>query len=100
MPSRKSSAKNFAVLLADPDSQPTDLRSVAATCDRTANGHVTAAPPIAPRNVRLPMWTIIGTSLDGVAHNQQQYHHGAYAPTVRFGSTSAVRKIVHLLPVR
>jgi len=47
---------------------------------------VTAAPPIAPRNVRLPMWTIIGTSLDGVARNQQQYHHGAYAPTVRFGS--------------
>jgi|ERR1035437_1373121 hypothetical protein len=99
MPSRKSSAKNFAILLADPDSQPTDLRSVAATCDRIATGHVTAAPPIAPSNVRLPMWTIIGTSLDGVAHNQQQYHHGAYAPTVRFGSKSEILITSRCLPL-
>jgi len=32
------------------------------------------------------MWTIIGTSLDGVVHNQRRYHRGAHAPTARFGS--------------
>src|SRR5262249_34062024 len=76
--------KNFAILLSDPDNQPTHLRSVAATCDRTAIGHAAAAPPIAPRNVRLPIWTIIGTSLDAVAHNNTIM--ARMRPSVRFRS--------------
>jgi hypothetical protein len=50
------------MLLADPDSQPIRLLSVA--CDRTATGHAAAALPNAPRNVRLPIWTIIGDLIE------------------------------------
>jgi hypothetical protein len=73
MPSRKSSAKSPATLLADPDSQAICGRFFAGTCDRTSTGLVAAAPPSSVMNSRLRILSNCISTLPAKASSRSQH---------------------------